>query len=69
VDDVLDLSELERRLFPKPAHTWTPDDWFAFFACAQQLADKYGKDQILAMVDELLLALSSLKGRGVSRGC
>jgi hypothetical protein len=55
VDDVLDLSELERRLFPKPADTWTPDDWFAFFASAQQLADKYGKDQIVAMVDELLL--------------
>jgi hypothetical protein len=55
MDGVLDLFELERRLFPKPADTWTPDDWFAFFAAAQQLADKYGKDQIVAMVEELLL--------------
>ena len=60
MDDVLDLSELERRLFPKPADTWTPDDWFAFFACAQQLADKYGKDQILAMVDEFVAGTVNL---------
>jgi hypothetical protein len=55
VDDVLDIAELEQRLFPKPVGTWGPEDWLVFFATAQQLADRYGKDQIVAMVDELLL--------------
>ena len=25
--DDLDITELERQLFPKPVGTWTPDDW------------------------------------------
>jgi hypothetical protein len=54
-DDLPDLSQLERCLFPKPADTWTPDDWAAFFATAQQLADQYGKEHTVAMVDELVL--------------
>jgi hypothetical protein len=54
-DDLADLSEVERRLFPKRSDTWTPDDWFTFFATAQRLADQYGKEHIVAMVDELLL--------------
>jgi hypothetical protein len=54
VADDLDLPELERRLFPKPVSIWTPSDWYAFFATAQQLADVYGKDRILAMVEELV---------------
>jgi hypothetical protein len=55
VDDLADLSEVERRLFPKPADTWTPNDWFTFFATAQRLADQYGKERIVALVDELVL--------------
>ena len=27
MSDVFDITELERRLFPKPVDTWTPDDW------------------------------------------
>ncbi|PXW99152.1 hypothetical protein [Mycolicibacterium moriokaense] len=53
-DDNLDLAEFERRLFPSPVGTWTPDDWHALFATAQQLADKYGKEYVLAMVNELV---------------
>ena len=52
--DDIDLLELERRLFPKPVGTWTPDDWAMFFATAQQLVDEYGKEHILAMVNELV---------------
>ena len=55
VDDLADLSEVERRLFPQPVGTWTPDDWAAFFAIAQRLADQYGKEHIVALVDELVL--------------
>ena len=53
-DDDLDLAEFERRLFPTPVGTWTPDDWYALFATAQQLADEYGKEYVLAMVNELV---------------
>ena len=55
MDDLADLSEVERRLFPQPVGTWTPDDWAAFFAIAQRLADQYGKEHIVALVDELVL--------------
>ena len=55
VDDLADLSEVERRLFPQPVDTWTPDDWATFFATAQRLADQYGKEHIMALVDELVL--------------
>ncbi|MDT5320317.1 MAG: hypothetical protein QOD88_2839 [Mycobacterium sp.] len=52
--DLADPSELERRLFPKPVDRWRPGDWVAFFATAQQLADQYGKEHVLAMVEELV---------------
>jgi hypothetical protein len=52
----LDMIELERRLFPKPVDTWTPDDWAAFFVTAQELVDEYGKEHVLAIVNELVLA-------------
>jgi hypothetical protein len=45
---------LERRLFARPADEWTPDDWFSFFGTAQILADKYGRDQVLTLVNELV---------------
>ncbi|CAN5779752.1 hypothetical protein BH09ACT7_BH09ACT7_33420 [soil metagenome] len=52
----LDIAELERRLFPRPVDAWLPDEWAAFFVQAQSLVDEYGKDHILAMVDDLVLA-------------
>ena len=53
-DDV-DLVELEARLLPKPLAEWTPDDWPGFVGTAQSLADKYGKELILATLEELAL--------------
>jgi hypothetical protein len=48
--------KLERQLFPKPVGTWTPDDWATFFVTAQKLVDNYGKEHVLALVNELVLA-------------
>jgi hypothetical protein len=54
--DDLDITEPERQLFPKPVGTWTPDDWATFFVTAQKLVDNYGKEHVLALVNELVLA-------------
>lgn len=51
----LDLAEIEQRLFSKPVDTWTPDEWWKFLATAQRLVDDYGKESVLAAVNELAL--------------